>query len=64
MICSCGNHTDNLKSYFHKESQLRVTVCEKCAEHNKLNDENKYLSIPYNELTASQNKTPEPNGSN
>lgn len=61
MKCSCGNHTENINSFFHKESQLRVTVCDKCAEANGLTNKDKYIRIPHKELTSAQNKTPEPN---
>jgi len=61
MKCQCGNHSDNIKSYFSKESQLRVTVCDECAVSNRLNDEKKYEIVPYKDLTEHQNKTPEPN---
>ncbi len=64
MQCNCGKHTDNIKSFFHKESQLRVTVCDSCAEQNGLTNKDKYFSVPHTELTKEQNRTPKPNASN
>lgn len=63
MKCQCGKHTETINSYFNKENKLRVTVCDDCATTLGLKDEKKYEAVPYNKLTAEQNKTPEPNAS-
>lgn len=59
-ICSCGKKCDELHSYFDKASKYRVTCCGECAANNKLIDESKYDKTMYKNITAEQNKTPEP----
>jgi hypothetical protein len=61
--CICGMTNIELVSYFNKETGLRITVCEKCADRNNFNNKKKYDSIPYTKITEQQNKTPEPNAS-
>ncbi len=61
MMCSCGNHQENIKSFFHKESKLRVTVCDDCADKKGMTDKKLYDSVEYDKLSIEQNKTPEPN---
>lgn len=63
--CRCGQILDSekgeeLKSFFHKESGMRLTVCDKCAKEYNLTDEKNYYTIDYKKINESQNKTPQP----
>lgn len=52
--CRCGKEVETLTSFFEKGTNVRVTVCNDCAELHGLKDEKKYYSVPYNNLTAEQ----------
>ncbi len=43
--------TNGLKSYTSKETKLRVTLCDECAEHYGLNNQSKYIVEDYSQVT-------------
>lgn len=54
-ICRCGakldTETDNhLVSYFRKTDNIRITFCKLCAQQYGMDNEDKYIGIPYHEL--------------
>jgi|GEM_PF-7114951 len=59
-MCECGNKTKELVSFFNKETGLRKTVCNSCADSNGLSNNDKYLTEKYSNLTKEQEKTPHP----
>lgn len=64
MKCNCGRDVERMRVFFHKESGLRVTVCNDCEKEKKLNSDKSFYSKELNELTEQDNKTPDPNGKN
>ena len=59
-ICRCGNKVEEIKSFFTKNENIRVTVCNRCANEYGLNDENKYTIVKHDELSESQKEKPKP----
>lgn len=64
--CGCGNtqKAETVKSFFSRATDLRVTVCDKCAVGNGLVNEEKFISVSHSLLTTEQNFTPAPDGNN
>lgn len=64
MKCNCGSDVERMKVYFHRESGLRVTVCNDCEREKKLVDNKDFYTKELKDLTQEDNKTPEPNAVN
>ncbi len=58
--CSCGAKVDSMTSYFDIKTNVRKTVCTKCATQYGFTDANKYYAVPFDSLKASQQVRPKP----
>lgn len=56
-ICRCGKTVEEIRSYFSDRENMRVTVCDKCADMYGLTEKNGWRSKNYIELNEEEKKT-------
>jgi hypothetical protein len=58
--CRCGRKVEKLYSYKDSITGYRITVCENCGNENGFESEERWIKMPYKEITEDFKKTPEP----